>query len=378
MELDLATLPSYLRQRHAEIRMFEPDTEFRIEEIGDGNLNMVYRVSDALRPERSLVLKHAPPYIKILGPEYPLSIERLTYESRALDIYNRLASGTVPVQYSFDAEVAVIAMEDLRDARVLRADLIAGTVDTVIAEQIGRFMSIAHSRTYVDNIDKETAQRYSQQFANTTMQSITADYVFTFPYTEHETNFWTPGLEPDVQRLKTDTDFLQQAAHLKQIFLTAQQGVTHGDLHTGSVLLQDNTAKVIDAEFAFYGPVGFDLGLYWANYLLSYFSHQDTFSVQSALKTAIVQTWHTYTAEFKMVDAELKAEILQNIFHDAVGFAGLEMLRRLIGAAHVRDIEGIVDISRKLRVERAALQFGATLVKQHQSFQDVAAVIEML
>ena len=378
MELDLATLPDYLRQRRAEIRMFESETDLRIEEIGDGNLNTVYRVSDAARPERSVVLKHAPPYIKILGPEYPLSIERLTYESRALDIYNQFARGTVPELYYFDAETAVIAMEDLRDAQVLRADLIAGRVDTGIAEQIGRFMGTVHSRTYVENLDSTAVQHYRQQFANTTMQSITADYVFTFPYTEHETNFWTPGLEPDVQRLKADTDFLRQAAYLKQIFLTAQQAVTHGDLHTGSVLVQNNTAKVIDAEFAFYGPVGFDLGLFWANYLLSYFSHQDTLDVQSALKTAIAKTWHTYTLEFRTVDATLKEQTLQQIFHEAVGFAGLEMLRRLIGAAHVKDIEGIADIPKKLRVERAALQFGATLVKQYQALRDVPAVLAML
>ena len=378
MELNLATLPDYLRQRHAEIRIFGLAAELSIEEIGDGNLNTVYRVSDAARPERSLVLKHAPPYIKILGPDYPLSTERLTFESRALNVYNRLVSGAVPVQYDFDAEAAVIAMEDLRDARVLRDDLIAGTVDTAIAEQVGRFMGMVHSQTYVDNVDTATALHYGQQFANTTMQSITADYVFTFPFTEHETNFWALGLEPDVQRLKTDTDFLRQAEHLKQVFLTAQQGVTHGDLHTGSVLVQDNTAKVIDAEFAFYGPVGFDLGLYWANYFLSYFSHQDTLSVQSALKAAVVQVWDTYTAEFTMADAGLKSEMLGNIFQDAVGFAGLEMLRRLIGAAHVKDIEGIVDLSRKLSVERAALRFGTTLVKQHQSLRDVAAVIAML
>ena len=378
MELDLATLPDYLRQRRAEIRMFESETDLRIEEIGDGNLNTVYRVSDAARPERSVVLKHAPPYIKILGPEYPLSIERLTYESRALDIYNQFARGTVPELYYFDAETAVIAMEDLRDAQVLRADLIAGRVDTGIAEQIGRFMGIVHSRTYVENLDSTAVQHYRQQFANTTMQSITADYVFTFPYTEHETNFWTPGLEPDVQRLKADTGFLRQAAYLKQIFLTAQQAVTHGDLHTGSVLVQNNTAKVIDAEFAFYGPVGFDLGLFWANYLLSYFSHQDTLDVQSALKTAIAKTWHTYTLEFRTVDATLKEQTLQQIFHEAVGFAGLEMLRRLIGAAHVKDIEGIADIPKKLRVERAALQFGATLVKQYQALRDVPAVLAML
>ena len=378
MELNLATLQSYLRRRGTEIGVFESDTEFHIEEIGDGNLNTVYRVSDTTHSERSLVLKHAPPYIKILGPDYPLSTKRLTYESRALDVYDRLMSGAVPVQYSFDADMAVIAMEDLRDARVLRDDLIAGIVDIAIPEQVGRFMAVVHSQTYVDNLDGETAQHRKQQFANTTMQSITADYVFTFPYTEHETNFWTPGLASDVQHLKMDADFLRWTTHLKQVFLTAQQGVTHGDLHTGSVLVQDNTAKVIDAEFAFYGPVGFDLGLYWANYLLSYFSHQGALGVQSALKAAIVQTWHTYSAEFKMVNAELKAQILQNIFHDAVGFAGLEILRRLIGAAHVKDMEGIADISRKLRVERAALQFGTVLVKQHRSIHDVAAVIAML
>ena len=378
MELNLATLPDYLRQRHATMCLFEPETEFRVEEIGDGNLNTVYRVSDVRHPERSLVLKHAPPYIKILGPDYPLSTERLTFESRAFDIYNRLVSGTVPTLYDFDAEAAVIAMEDLRNARVLRDDLIDRTVDTAIAEQIGRFMGVVHSQTCVDNVGNTTAQHYKQQFANTTMQSITADYVFTFPFTEHETNFWTPGLEPNIQQLKADTDFLQQVEHLKHIFLTTRQGVTHGDLHTGSVLIQDGTAKVIDAEFAFYGPVAFDLGLYWANYLLSYFAHQDTSHVQSALKAAIVQTWQTYTAEFERFDAELKAKTLQNIFHEAVGFAGLEILRRLIGAAHVKDIEGIADISRKVHVESEALQFGATLVKQHQSLPDVVAVIAML
>ncbi len=378
MELALTTLPDYLRQHCADIRVFESETELRIEEIGDGNLNTVYRVSDIAHSECSLVLKHAPPYIKILGPEYPLSIERLTYESRALDIYNRLASGSVPVLYDFDAEAAVIAMEDIRDASVLRDDLIEGKVDTAIAEQIGRFMGIVHSHTYVENLDSTTAQHYRQQFANTLMQSITADYVFTFPFTEHETNFWTPGLESDVQRLKADTDFLQQAADLKQIFLTAQQALTHGDLHTGSVLVQNSTAKVIDAEFAFYGPIGFDLGLYWANYLLSYFSHQDTLDVQSALKTAIAKTWHTYTLEFRTGDATLKEQTLQKIFHEAVGFAGLEMLRRLVGAAHVKDIEGIVDIPKKLNVEKRALQFGLTLVKQHKSLRDISAVLAML
>ena len=378
MEITLATLPNYLRQQPEMTRQFQQGTTFRIEEIGDGNLNTVYRVSEATYTERSIVLKYAPPYIKILGPDYPLSIKRLTFEARALELYDHLAKGTVPAQYDFDPDAAVIAMEDIRDAHVLRDDLINGTVDTEIAEQIGRFMGIAHSQTHINNVDSTVAQHYKQQFANTTMQSITADYVFTFPFTEHETNFWTPGLESEVQQLKADTDFLEQVEHLKQIFLTAQQGITHGDLHTGSVLVQRNITKVIDAEFAFYGPVGFDLGLYWANYLLAHFAHQDNPRAQSEIKTAIEQTWKTYTTEFEMTDTELKAKTLENIFHDAIGFAGLEILRRLIGAAHVKDIENILDIPQKLRAENAALQFGTTLVKQHNTFSDVAVIIAML
>ena len=44
----------------------------------------------------------------------------------------------------------------------------------------------------------------------------------------------------------------------------------HGDLHTGSIMTNGSDAKVIDHEFVFYGPAGFDLGLLMAGYLFSY------------------------------------------------------------------------------------------------------------
>jgi 5-methylthioribose kinase len=378
MELNKETITQYLHERQSEISFFGPDANLHSEEIGDGNLNFVYRVSDTAQPKRSLVLKQAPPYIKILGPDYPLPSERLTYESRALEVYNRFASEAVPALYYFDSDAAVIVMEDLRGYRLLRDDLIAGQVNQKIPQQIGWFMGISHSRTHAENLDKATVDKYQGDFANTVMQSITADYVFTLPFTEHETNFYTDGLESDVKQLKVDKAFLQQAQNLKTVFLTAQQGLTHGDLHTGSIMVKDNSAKVIDSEFAFYGPVGFDIGLYWANYLLSYFSHTDNIDVQSELKTAIAQTWDTYTTEFQMVDAVQKSFTLQQIFHESVGFAGMEMLRRVIGAAHVKDIESIVDVQRKLQVETAILKFGRSLVKQHQNIATITELFELL
>ncbi len=377
MELNRETIPQYLRERQVEIVFFDSGADLHSEEIGDGNLNFVFRVSDSTHSERSLVLKQAPPYIKILGPDYPLSSERLTYELRSLQVYNQFASETVPTLYYFDSEAAVIAMEDLKGYKLLREDLIAGNVSQTIPVLIGRFMGIVHSQTYTDNLDKVIINKYQKDFANTVMQAITADYVFTFPFTDHETNYHTEGLETVVDRLRTDQQFLEQVDELKSVFLRVQRGLTHGDLHTGSIMVKGNSAKVIDSEFAFYGPVGFDIGLFWANYLLSYYSHTDNTKVQSEIITAIIQTWKTYTDEFKM-DLSLKSRILQVIFRESVGFAGLEMLRRIIGAAHVKDIEVISDLQRKLHVETAILDFGKTIVKERHKIASVDEMIELL
>lgn len=377
MELNKDNISLYLRERHAEIGFFETGVELCVEEIGDGNLNFVYRVYDAAQPECSIVLKQAPPYIKILGPDYPLTTDRLIYEFHSLEEYNRLVSDTVPSLYYFDSEASVIVMEDLRGYRLLRDALISGQVNPFIPKQIGKFMGVTHSQTYDHNITETSVNQYKKDFANTVMQAITADYVFILPFTEHDTNFYSDGLEAEVQKLKTDRVFLQQADILKNIFLRSQRGLTHGDLHTGSIMVNENSAKVIDSEFAFYGPVGFDVGLIWANYLLSYYSHTDNSRIQSDIISAIIQLWESYTEEFRM-DTPLKNHTLQVIFHEAVAFAGMEMLRRIVGAAHVKDIESIEDICRKLQIEKAILEFGRTIVKERNNITAVNEMVELL
>ena len=377
MILNRDNIAHYLEERQAEIGFFDPDAKLQVEEIGDGNLNFVYRVFDVSKPEFSLVLKQAPPYIKILGPDYPLTAERLSYEARALKVYNRLISDAVPTLYFFDPDAAVIVMEYLPEYRLLRDDLILGKVNPIIPKQIGRFMGVVHSQTYQRNIDETSENHYRNQFTNTDMRAITGDYVFTFPFIDHQTNFYTDGLEDSVEILKADSEFLQQAEILKNIFLRVKRGLTHGDLHTGSVMVNDTSAKVIDAEFAFYGSVGFDIGLFWANYLLSYFSHAENSKIQSDIISAVIAVWENYNEAFRM-DTSLKKRTLHVIFHEAVGFTGMEMLRRIIGAAHVSDIERIDDSDRKLRIERAILEFGRTIVKKRNNIASVHEMVALL
>ncbi|MCG9126584.1 S-methyl-5-thioribose kinase [Candidatus Poribacteria bacterium] len=377
MELRRENISQYLREHLSDIDLFDKDTQIDAIEIGDGNLNYVYRVFDTSNPVRSIVLKQAPPYIKILGPDYPLPPERLTFEYQALKTFTEFTSDTIPILYYFDNESAILAMEDLQEYRLLRDELIEGHVNPSIPMKIGRFMGIVHSHTYFRNLDNKTVQEYKNKFDNSIMQEITADYVFTLPFTQHETNFYTEGLKTVVEQLKSDELFLQQTYELKSKFQNEQQGLTHGDLHTGSIMVCGESAKVIDSEFAFYGPVGFDVGLFWANYLLSYYSHTDNSDVQSQIKASIIDSWQTYTEEFRTTNS-INEQILQDIFHESVGFAGMEMLRRIVGAAHVKDIENIENEERKIIIETAILKFAKTIVLEHQNITTIHELIDIL
>lgn len=71
-----------------------------------------------------------------------------------------------------------------------------------------------------------------------------------------------------------DEDLILAISELRHKFISAKEALIHGDLHTGSIMVTENSTKVIDPEFAFYGPIGFDTGAFVANLLLNFFSQK--------------------------------------------------------------------------------------------------------
>lgn len=55
-------------------------------------------------------------------------------------------------------------------------------------------------------------------------------------------------------------------------FCERAQALIHGDLHTSSVMVTPDSTQVIDPEFAFYGPMGFDIGAFIGNLILAFFA----------------------------------------------------------------------------------------------------------
>ena len=86
--------------------------------------------------------------------------------------------------------------------------------------------------------------------------------------------------------------FLTVFWHLFQLrFCERAQALVHGDLHTGSVMVTKDSTQVIDPEFAFYGPMGFDVGAFIGNLILAYFAQDGHADKGSDRKVYAVPTF---------------------------------------------------------------------------------------
>ena len=135
-------------------------------------------------------VKQAPPYIKCLGADYGLPAERMLLESAAIDLYGRVAPGTVPRHLHLDPQRCVMVLELLDGYELMRTALRAGRADSTLAEfndfcmhasEVGTFMGRTHKATHRDRVPAAERAALEAQFANATMCGITADYVFTKP-----------------------------------------------------------------------------------------------------------------------------------------------------------------------------------------------------
>lgn len=353
-----------------KLGLFEQNASLKAREIGDGNLNLVFHIVDA-HNNKSIIIKQALPYAKVVGESWPLTLKRATIESNALLTYANLVPNLVPKVYYTDEVLAVTIMEDLSHLRIARGGLIDGENYPNLSEHIGKYL--AHTLFYTSDfaLNPQEKKKLAHKFSNPELCKITEDLVFTDPFFDIDTNNYEAELQSDVEAIWNDTALKIEVAKLKQKFLTQADALLHGDLHTGSIFASHQETKVIDPEFAFYGPFGFDVGQFIANLVLNALSRED--DKQEPLFDHIEKTWTVFVDTFSYlwekdsVEAYSKVNgfldfIIKQIFEDAIGFAGCEIIRRTIGLAHVADLDGIEKDSDRIQAKQHALQLGKTLI----------------
>jgi 5-methylthioribose kinase len=95
--LDVTSVDAYVRSRPELDAVFRADDELDIIEVGDGNLNLVFKVTAKADPKRSIVLKQALPYVRLVGESWPLTPERTRIGAQSLAVENRLVLEHTPL-----------------------------------------------------------------------------------------------------------------------------------------------------------------------------------------------------------------------------------------------------------------------------------------
>ena len=376
-ELNTETVIDYV---NSKIDFFAEDAEYKCSEIGDGNLNLVFRVKDT-KNAKSLIVKQSLPYVRAAGEDWPLDIGRGEIESRILDIEYKLTDGLVPEIYIYDGEMCCMVMEDLSDYVIMRYGLIDGEIYPNFVEQISDFMVKTLLLTSDVVMEHKEKKDYVKNFINPELCEITEDLVYTEPFNVGARNSMEDNLvDFHKKNIVDDPKLVLEAAKLKFDFMNNAQALLHGDLHTGSIFVNKDFTKVIDPEFAFYGPIAYDIGALVANLIMNYLSAfygmaegeaKDKFCAYmlDAIKGTVDVTKAKFLSEWDGVVTDLMAKKegfkeywVEDVFVNTAGVAGCEMTRRTVGFAHVKDLDAMEDDDARYKAKTTNLLMAKELI----------------
>ena len=382
----------------------KPD-HWRVREVGDGNLNLVFIVEG---PAGGVCVKQALPYLRAAGESWPMPLERAFFERSYYAAVAPHVGAAIPKIFHYSPTLYCIVMELLTPHVIQRRELIAGRRNVNAARDVAEYVARACFFTSDLAGPFERKMDLAATFArNQPPVRITIELIFADPYRTNPRNRWTtPQLDDVCADFHRDGPLKAAAARFGDKFLTNAQALIHGDLHTGSVMVTPGDTRVIDPEFAMLGPIGFDLGAYFGNLLMSWYSQpahatadDDREAMQEWILEQVAVFWRTFHDRFRALwraeaagdaypstmfpepaDAPFfeaaQRDYLASLFSDMIGFGACKMIRRILGFAHNIDFEWIKDPDRRAAAETGALLLARTLLTHPDQFRSIGDVVE--
>ncbi len=385
----------YIRGRAVYNTVFDRANDLRATQITEGNVNLLFRVYSESDPKgKSVIVKQALPYAWRY-PDFKMPVDRSRIEYEVLKIEGKYCPDQVPILYDYDEDRHILIIEDLNDHLVMREGLMQQKRYPHVDRHMGLFM--ARTLFYTSDLYLSSGEKKAMvpKFINPVLCKVQEDLVFTQPYIEHPNNRYTPQLEPVVREIYADDDLRSEIFIFKERYMTHAQALIHNDLHTGSIMLNEEETKVVDPEFAFFGPMAHDIGTYFANLALSYAAQeyhakdpQTRAEYRQWLADLIVRTWNIFEEEFLRLWEEegnedwpsptFRRKYMAQRLQETAGFGAAEMMRRLIGLAHVHDFWTIEDEEVRATAERLGLNIARAWIKNYRKIGHIEDLVEMV
>lgn len=297
-----------------------------VERAGEGNMNLTLRVR--LR-DRSIIVKQGRPWVEkydqIAAPWERTLVEAQFY--RAVVGVPPVA-GRMPRLLHLDEHNHVVVLEDLGAARDFTAMYSTSDVgDRDLQHLLDWSSSLGFVRVPPDG---------PGMLANRAMRRLNHEHIFALPLRQQnglDLDRITEGLARAAETLKVDREYVWRVAELGEVYLSDGPGLVHGDYFPGSWLHSADGVRIIDPEFCFFGAREFDYGVMLAHFALA---RTPLDAAQQILKAA----------------GQADMEVFR-----VFGFAGTEIMRRLIGVAQLPLPYGLNEKRRLLEMS-AALVLG--------------------
>lgn len=369
---------------------FDNRVSLKCEEIGDGNINYVFRILDE-DSKKSVVVKQSDILLRSSGR--PLDIYRSKIESDVLKMEYDILPNSVPKVYYYDEEKALLVMEDISEYKNLRKELLKGKVYAHLSDNISDFLSKTLISTTDLVLDRHEKKDYVKKFINPELCDISEDLVLTEPYFNYKNrNIVTEGLEVFVEENLYKNERLHiEVLKLKDKFQNYAQSLLHGDLHSGSIFANEEGMKVIDPEFSFYGPMGYDIGNVWGNFVFPIIHNEikNSCDVVKDLKILLRETIDKTIEKLSIAyDEYVEFEFLKNegyknhyiseVIADSFGYAGTEIIRRTVGDSKVMEVSLVENLEDRQKLDRILLNIGISLIINRYKYKTGEDIIRLI
>ena len=198
-----------------KLDIFPADAVLTSKEIGDGNLNYVFRVKEE-STGKSVIVKQAGGEARI-SADIKLSTDRTRIEAEILKKQGELAPGLVPEVYLYDAVMCSCTMEDLFDYTIMRTALMNHEKFPHFADQISTFMVNTLLGTTDVCVEHKAKKDDVKNYINPELCEISEDLVYTEPFNNigNRNNVFPPVADFVQKELYEDTALHLEAAKCK-------------------------------------------------------------------------------------------------------------------------------------------------------------------
>ncbi len=309
------------------------ETVVSVAPAGDGNMNCTLRV---VTTRSSCIVKQGRPWVEkypsIPAPAGRTAVEGAFYQHVAGD---PALAARMPALRGLDHESHVLVLEDCAGFADASSVYEGHALGEPAQAELLAYLAALH-RLLVGDPDTEP-------WANREMRALNHEYIYRLPLAGDagllaRLETLTPGLARLATDLSADAAYVSRVAALGERYLSGPpRALLHGDFFPGSWLIDGARIRVIDPEFCCAGAPEFDYGVMAAHWLLA---------AQPAA-------------------AARAAEAAVALGHDGVlvaAFAGVEIMRRLIGVAQLPRLErGLADKQALLATSHRLVLGGETL-----------------